>query len=105
MRSPPSTSSRSTRCASFPAARRWEQALDSAALVVAHASVLTEGIAAHADVVFPAESSAEKEGTVVHPDGRLQRLRTAIKHPGEVRAELAGAGGRGQGDRSSTSAC
>src|SRR5204863_1401981 len=26
------------------------------------------------------------EGTVVHPDGRLQRLRVAIAHPGAVRA-------------------
>ena len=57
-----------------------------AALVVAHASVLTEGIQEHANVVFPAESHAEKEGTVVHPDGRLQRLRSAIAHPGDVRA-------------------
>jgi NADH-quinone oxidoreductase subunit G len=64
----------------------WERALDSAGLVVAHASVLTEGIREHADVVFPAESYAEKEGTVVHPDGRLQRLRIAIAHPDEVRA-------------------
>jgi len=64
----------------------WEQALHRAALVVAHASVLTEGIAEHANVIFPAESYAEKEGTVVHPDGRLQRLRTAIAHPGSVRA-------------------
>jgi NADH-quinone oxidoreductase subunit G len=64
----------------------WEQALHQAGLVVAHASVLTEGIAEHANVVFPAESYAEKEGTVVHPDGRLQRLRTAIAHPGSVRA-------------------
>jgi NADH-quinone oxidoreductase subunit G len=64
---------------------QWEEALQGADLVVAHASVLTEGIAAHADVVFPAESSAEKEGTIVHPDGRLQRLRAAIGHPGEVR--------------------
>ncbi len=48
--------------------------------------VLTEGIAEHANVIFPAESYAEKEGTVVHPDGRLQRLRTAIAHPGSVRA-------------------
>ena len=46
----------------------------------------------HADVVFPAESYAEKEGTVTHPDGRLQRLRPAIGHPGEVRAGVAGAG-------------
>jgi NADH-quinone oxidoreductase subunit G len=64
----------------------WEHALQRAALVVAHASVLTEGLAEHANVIFPAESYAEKEGTVVHPDGRLQRLRTAIAHPGSVRA-------------------
>jgi NADH-quinone oxidoreductase subunit G len=64
----------------------WERALQRAALVVAHASVLTEGLAEHANVIFPADSYAEKEGTVVHPDGRLQRLRTAIAHPGSVRA-------------------
>jgi NADH-quinone oxidoreductase subunit G len=63
----------------------WERALQRAGLVVAHASVLTEGIAEHADVVFPADSYAEKEGTVVHPDGRIQRLRTAIANPNEVR--------------------
>jgi NADH-quinone oxidoreductase subunit G len=57
--------------------------------------VLTEGLREYANVIFPAESHAEKDGTVVHPDGRLQRLRTAIAHPGEVRpgwaviAELA----------------
>jgi NADH-quinone oxidoreductase subunit G len=64
----------------------WERALHSAALVVAHASILTEGLREHATVVFPAESYAEKEGTVTHPDGRIQRLRIAIAHPGEVRA-------------------
>jgi NADH-quinone oxidoreductase subunit G len=64
----------------------WERAMHGAGLVVAHASVLTEGIAEHANVVFPADSYAEKDGTVVHPDGRLQRLRTAIAHPHEVRA-------------------
>ncbi len=67
----------------------WEQALHRAGVVVAHASVLTEGLAEHANVIFPAESYAEKEGTVVHPDGRLQRLRTAIAHPGSVRAGWA----------------
>ena len=77
----------------------WERALHSAALVVAHASVLTEGLREHATVIFPAESHAEKEGTVVHPDGRLQRLRIAIAHPDEVRpgwsvlAELASRAG------------
>jgi NADH-quinone oxidoreductase subunit G len=63
----------------------WERAMHSAALVVAHASVLTEGLAEYATVIFPAESHAEKEGTMVHPDGRLQRMRIAIAHPGEVR--------------------
>jgi NADH-quinone oxidoreductase subunit G len=64
----------------------WERALHRAGVVVAHASVLTEGLAEHANVIFPAESYAEKEGTVVHPDGRLQRLRRAIAHPGSVRS-------------------
>jgi NADH-quinone oxidoreductase subunit G len=63
----------------------WERAMHSAALVVAHASVLTEGLAEHATVIFPTESHAEKAGTVVHPDGRLQRQRIAIAYPGEVR--------------------
>jgi NADH-quinone oxidoreductase subunit G len=39
----------------------------------------------HADVVFPAEIYPEKEGTVTHPDGRLQRVRQALGHAGEVR--------------------
>jgi NADH-quinone oxidoreductase subunit G len=64
----------------------WGRALHRAGLVVAQAALLTEGIREHANVVFPAESYAEKEGTVVHPDGRIQRLRTAIAHPGAVRA-------------------
>ena len=58
----------------------------NAGLVVAHATVLTDGIREHANVIFPAESHAEKEGTVIHPDGRMQRLRMAIAHPGAVRA-------------------
>jgi NADH-quinone oxidoreductase subunit G len=64
----------------------WERAMHRASLVVAHASVLTDGLREHADVIFPAESSAEKEGTIVHPDGRLQRVRIAIAHPDGVRA-------------------
>jgi NADH-quinone oxidoreductase subunit G len=64
----------------------WRRALASASTVIAHASFLTDGIREHANVVFPAESYAEKEGTIVHPDGRIQRLRPAIGRPGEVRA-------------------
>jgi NADH-quinone oxidoreductase subunit G len=54
--------------------------------VIAHAEFLTEGVANHAEVVFPAEAYPEKEGTVVHPDGRIQRLRPAIARQGEIRA-------------------
>jgi NADH-quinone oxidoreductase subunit G len=67
----------------------WEAALHHAGLVVAHASVLTEGLREHASVIFPAESYAEKEGTIVHPDGRLQRLRIAVAHAGAVQSGWA----------------
>jgi NADH-quinone oxidoreductase subunit G len=65
----------------------WEQALEQASTVVAHAAFLTDGLREHATVVFPAEGHPEKEGTIVHPDGRLQRVRPAIAHQGENRAE------------------
>ncbi|HEX7299485.1 MAG TPA: NADH-quinone oxidoreductase subunit NuoG [Solirubrobacteraceae bacterium] len=71
----------------LPGRDRWAEALERATTVVAHAAWLTEGLLEHATVVFPAESYAEKEGTITHPDGRLQRLRPAIGHPGETRAE------------------
>jgi NADH-quinone oxidoreductase subunit G len=64
----------------------WEPALERATTVVAHAMFLTPGIAEHATVVFPSESWAERDGTMTHPDGRLQRLRAGIGHPGSVRA-------------------
>jgi NADH-quinone oxidoreductase subunit G len=67
----------------------WADALETATTVIAHADFLTEGLRAHATVVFPAESYAEKEGTITHPDGRLQRLRRSIAHQGETQAEWA----------------
>jgi NADH-quinone oxidoreductase subunit G len=65
----------------------WESALDHATTVIAHASFLTHAMREHATVIFPAEAAAEKEGTVTHPDGRIQRLRPAIARQGSVRAE------------------
>ena len=70
----------------LPGEADWDAALARATSVVAHASVLTDALREHATVVFPAESYAEKEGTVTHPDGRIQRLRPAVAHPGERRA-------------------
>jgi NADH-quinone oxidoreductase subunit G len=71
----------------LPEGERWDEALGKAAFVVAHEQFLSASAERHADVVFPAESYAEKEGTVTHPDGRLQRVRPAIGRPGEVRIE------------------
>jgi NADH-quinone oxidoreductase subunit G len=65
----------------------WEDALDNATSVIAFADFRTEGLERHANVVFPSESEAEKEGTVTHPDGRIQRVRQAIGHPDDVRSE------------------
>jgi NADH-quinone oxidoreductase chain G len=71
--------------ATHPRRARWEAGLERATFVVAFAEFMDGAIAEHADVVLPAESYAEREGTVVHPDGRVQRLRQTIGHPGEVR--------------------
>ena len=84
---PRSTCCTPTRSRDHADAPLWHRALARASTVVAHASFLTDGLREHATVVFPAESYAEKEGTVTHPDGRLQRLRPAIGRPGDVRAE------------------
>jgi NADH-quinone oxidoreductase subunit G len=62
----------------------WAQALNRARTVLAVSSFEDASTKA-ADIVFPAEAYAEKEGTVTHPDGRLQRLRPAVPRPGEVR--------------------
>jgi NADH-quinone oxidoreductase subunit G len=65
----------------------WEQAYGRATTVIAHAMFLNDALREHADVVFPAGAYPEKEGTVVHPDGRVQRLRPAVAKPGNSRAE------------------
>jgi NADH-quinone oxidoreductase subunit G len=65
----------------YPDRALWDRALGTAQTVIAVDSQLTETIREHADVVFPAEAYPEKEGTITHPDGRLQRLRPAIGHP------------------------
>jgi NADH-quinone oxidoreductase subunit G len=65
----------------------WERALERATTVISHATFMTDALREHADIVFPAGAYAEKEGTIVHPDGRIQRLRQGAAHPGECRAE------------------
>jgi NADH-quinone oxidoreductase subunit G len=68
---------------------QWEQALERASTVIAHATFLTEGVREHANVVFPAQAYAEKSGTIVHPDGLVQRLRPAVKRVGGLQSTRA----------------
>jgi len=68
----------------FPDTEAWKNALAKADHVVAFSTFET-ATTAMADVVFPLETHAEKDGTVTHPDGRLQRVRPAASRPGDIR--------------------
>jgi NADH-quinone oxidoreductase subunit G len=62
-----------------------EPELARARAVIAFARFHTDPLDSHADVVLPAEIYPEKDGTITHPDGRVQRLRQALGRPGDVR--------------------
>ncbi|GIK76592.1 MAG: NADH-quinone oxidoreductase [Actinomycetes bacterium] len=62
----------------------WKRAL-SAARFTLSISMFDGASTAASDVHLPAEGDAEKEGTVTHPDGRLQRVRPSVPRPGSVR--------------------
>ena len=93
----------------FPDTAAWERALTAAEHVVVF-SMFENATTAKADVVFPLETHAEKDGTVTHPDGRLQRVRPSAARPGDIRpnygvlAELSLALGHDTGITSQPSA-
>ena len=68
----------------FPDSEAWAGALAAADTVIAF-SMFENATTAKADVVLPLETHAEKDGTVTHPDGRLQRVRPSASRPGDVR--------------------
>jgi NADH-quinone oxidoreductase subunit G len=68
----------------FPDTPAWKNALAKADHVIAF-STFDTATTAMADVVFPLETHAEKDGTVSHPDGRLQRVRPSASRPGDIR--------------------
>ncbi len=68
----------------FPDTKAWESAITAADFVVSF-SMHDTATSAKADVVFPLETHAEKDGTVTHPDGRLQRVRPSASRPGDIR--------------------
>jgi len=93
----------------FPDTEAWKRALAAADHIVAFSTFET-ATTAMADVVFPLEIHAEKDGTVTHPDGRLQRVRPSASRPGDIRpnwgvlAELSLALGHDTGISSQPSA-
>jgi NADH-quinone oxidoreductase subunit G len=93
----------------FPDSERWKTALAAADHLVVF-STFENATTAMADVVLPLETHAEKDGTVTHPDGRLQRVRPSAARPGDIRpnwgvlAELALALGQDTGISSQPSA-
>ncbi len=72
----------------FPDTKAWEAALSAADFVVCF-SMHENATTAKADVLFPLETHAEKDGTVTHPDGRLQRVRPSASRPGEILPNIA----------------
>jgi NADH-quinone oxidoreductase subunit G len=68
----------------FPDTAAWESAITAADFVVSF-SMHETATSAKADVLFPLETHAEKDGTVTHPDGRLQRVRPSASRPGDIR--------------------
>jgi NADH-quinone oxidoreductase subunit G len=93
----------------FPDTEAWKRALAAADHVIAFSTFETT-TTTMADVVFPLETHAEKDGTVTHPDGRLQRVRPSASRPGDIRpnwgvlAELSLALGHDTGISSQPSA-
>ncbi len=93
----------------FPDTAAWQSALAAADHLIVF-STFENAATKMADVVFPLETHAEKDGTVTHPDGRLQRVRPSAGRPGDIRpnwgvlAELSLALGHDTGITSQPSA-
>jgi assimilatory nitrate reductase catalytic subunit len=72
---------------SMPDANAVRQALSRAEFVVVQEAFRDAETCAYADVLLPAASWAEKEGTVTNSERRISRLRAAVPPPGEARAD------------------
>ena len=71
---------------SDPDLKHVEKSLDNLEFLVVQDIFLTE-TAQMADVVLPAASFAEKDGTFTNTERRVQRVRKGVKPPGNARAD------------------
>ena len=74
---------------SLPDQRGVRAALERAELVVLQEAFADTETAAFADVLLPAATWGEKEGTVTNSERRISRVRAAVPAPGEARADWA----------------
>ena len=72
---------------SMPDQAKIRKALETAELVVVQEAYVDTETAAYADVMLPAATWGEKEGTVTNSERRITRLQAAIAAPGEARAD------------------
>jgi assimilatory nitrate reductase catalytic subunit len=71
---------------SLPDQKRVREALERAELVIVQEAYHTE-TTAYADVLLPAASWGEKEGTMTNSERRISRVRAAISPPGEAKPD------------------
>ncbi len=72
---------------SMPDVGAVRKALERAELVVVQEAFRDAETCAYADVLLPAASWAEKEGTVTNSERRISRVRAAVSPPGEARPD------------------
>jgi assimilatory nitrate reductase catalytic subunit len=72
---------------SMPDVSAVRKALERAELVVVQEAYRDAETCAYADVLLPAASWAEKEGTVTNSERRISRVRAAAAPPGEARPD------------------
>jgi predicted molibdopterin-dependent oxidoreductase YjgC len=70
-----------------PNARHVEHGLDNVEFMVAQDLFLNDTTRDRANVVFPASSFAEKDGTFTNTERRVQRVRKAFEPPGNARED------------------
>ena len=74
---------------SLPEQARVREALERAELVVVQEAYATTETCAYADVLLPASSWGEKEGTQTNSERRITHVRAAVQPPGEARHDWA----------------
>lgn len=74
---------------SLPSQASVRRALERAEFVVLQEAFASTATAAFADLLLPASSWGEKEGTVTNSERRISRVRPAVPAPGQARADWA----------------